>query len=81
MVRWFSGRLHDIGALEPTNSSTSTFNTVHYSLDLLVPVFGLGQRSFWIPDPGAVWYTSGFTVVGWILAACLVVGVGKIFKN
>lgn len=78
LVFWW---LHEIGALAPANSSAPAFNTVLYSLDLLVPVFSLGQRAFWIPDPGAVWVTSGFTIVGWILAACLVVGVGKIFKN
>jgi hypothetical protein len=73
--------LHDIGALTATSPPGPAFNSFLYTLDLLVPVFSLGQRAFWIPSPGVEWVAAGFTVVGWVLAACLVVGIGKIFKN
>ncbi|HJP74799.1 MAG TPA: hypothetical protein VJ914_11050 [Pseudonocardiaceae bacterium] len=73
--------LHDIGAFTPTNPPVPAFNSVLYTLDLLVPVFSLGQRAYWIPNPAAAWVAGAFTVVGWVLATCLVLGVGKIFKN
>jgi hypothetical protein len=79
LFRW----LHDTGLLKPKDSSVpvDSFNAAVYTLDLLVPVFSLGQRAFWIPISGAVWAAVGFTIVGWVLAGCLAVGVGKIFKN
>jgi hypothetical protein len=73
-------RLHAIGAIKPTGN-IADFNPFLYTLDLLVPVVSLGQRNFWVPTGVAVWVSSAFTVIGWILALCLAVGVGRIFKT
>lgn len=45
------------------------------------PVVSLGQRAFWTANGAAVWVSAVFTITGWILALCLAVGVGRIFKT
>ena len=72
--------LHGKGLLKPT-SGAPEFNSILYTLDLLVPVVSLGQRAFWTANGAAVWVSAVFTITGWILALCLAVGVGRIFKT
>jgi hypothetical protein len=74
-------RLHAIGAIRPAGNAAPDFNPYLYTLDLLVPVVSLRQRDFWVPTGVAVWVSAAFTVFGWILALCLAVGVGRIFKT
>lgn len=52
-----------------------------YTFDLLLPVVSLHHSDLWVPLGAARWLSLGFTVVGWILAICLVTGVGRIFKR
>ena len=74
--------LHQANALVPSGKPVPDFNAFLYTLDLLVPVVNLAQRSFWLPmGTLAVWLAAVFTAAGWILAACLLVGIGRIFKS
>ncbi len=68
------------GFLEP-KASGAQFAPFLYTLDLLLPVASLRQREVWVPDGAALWWSSAFTVLGWVLAICLVTGLGKAFKR
>jgi hypothetical protein len=73
--------LRNLQEIEASGGPVRSFNSTLYTLDLLIPVATLGQRSYWVPTGAAVWAAAVFTVAGWILAACLGVGIGKIFKS
>ncbi|CAL9556009.1 hypothetical protein SUDANB95_04498 [Actinosynnema sp. ALI-1.44] len=57
------------------------FEPVLYTLDLLLPVVNLRQRELWVPVGWVLWGSSAFTALGWVLAICLVTGLGKAFKR
>ena len=57
------------------------FNPFLYSLDLLLPVASLGQRSAFVTQGLAAWASAAFTVAGWLLGAVLVAGLGGVFKR
>ncbi|GAA0206706.1 hypothetical protein GCM10010492_00140 [Saccharothrix mutabilis subsp. mutabilis] len=57
------------------------FEPVLYTLDLLLPVVNLRQRELWVPVGWVLWGSSVFTALGWVLAICLVTGLGKAFKR
>ncbi|MEU7526405.1 hypothetical protein AB0A74_11755 [Saccharothrix sp. NPDC042600] len=57
------------------------FHPLLYTLDLLLPVVSLKQRDFWIAEGWALTFSTVFTVLGWVLAICLVTGLGKAFKR
>lgn len=57
------------------------FQPVLYTLDLLIPVVNLRQRDHWVPLGWTVWGSAAFTALGWILAICLVTGLGKAFRR
>lgn len=52
-----------------------------YTFDLLVPVVSLHHSELWVPQGATRWWAAAFTVVGWVLAICLVTGVGRLFKR
>jgi hypothetical protein len=56
-------------------------NPVLYTADLLLPVVSLKQRDNWVPLGAAEWGSAVFTGLGWVLALCLVAGVGRIVKT
>ena len=52
------------------------FQPVVYTVDLLVPVISLGQRTAWNPVSGvAQWTALALTLVGWVLTAAFVAGL------
>jgi hypothetical protein len=61
--------------------NSEQFNPWLYMFDLLVPVASLNQRDPWIALGAADWSAATFTVLGWVLALCLVAGVGRMFKT
>lgn len=73
--------LNNLHQFKPSSATVPDFNSILYTLDLLIPVASLGEHTYWVPTGAAQWVAALFTVLGWILAACLVVGVGKIFKS
>lgn len=52
-----------------------------YTIDLLLPVVSLKHSDLWVPLGLAKWCSLFFTLVGWMLAVCLVTGVGRLFKR
>ncbi|WP_285750415.1 hypothetical protein [Lentzea sp. NBRC 105346] len=57
------------------------FNPFLYTTDLLLPLVSIRHRDLWIPHGGGAVAAVAFTVMGWILAICLVTGVGRLFKR
>lgn len=57
------------------------FNPVLYSLDLLSPIGGLGQRDAFDPAGGWQWLAGLLVVAGWVLATALIAGVGRVYNR
>lgn len=66
--------------IEPRDDAPN-FNSVLYTLDLLVPVVNLKQRDFFVAHDIASWFAAGYTLAGWGLALALGIGVSRIFKT
>jgi hypothetical protein len=68
-------------------SSYPEFNPWFYSLDTLLPVLDLGQKSFWRPDPSgrsgtlAINYFYFQAIVGWALSLLAVAGFSGLVKS
>lgn len=68
-------------------SSYPEFNPWFYSLDTLLPVLDLGQKSFWRPDPRgsagmvAINYFYFQAIVGWALSLLAVAGFSGLVKS
>lgn len=64
------------------NSHPPRFQPVIYTLDVLLPVVGLGQKSSWQPATSGLmtWYW-GLTAAGWVLSAAVVAGLTGILKR
>ncbi|MEV6236462.1 hypothetical protein [Lentzea sp. NPDC051838] len=52
-----------------------------YTIDLLLPVVSLNHSQLWAPLGAAKWFSLAFTLLGWVLAICLVTGLGRLFKR
>jgi hypothetical protein len=63
------------------------FNPWMFSLDTLFPVFEIGQKEFWRPDPVQPWgqVTIGYyyfeSIVGWALSLLAVAGFSGLVKS
>lgn len=63
------------------------FNAWMYSLDTLLPVLDMGQKSYWRPDPGksggeiAIGYFYVQATVGWALSLLAVAGFSGLVKS
>jgi hypothetical protein len=58
------------------------FQPFIYTLDVLVPVVGLGQKAAWQPNGGPlVWFNFALTVAGWALATAVVAGLSGVLKR
>ncbi len=54
------------------------FDAFVYSLDLLIPVGGLGQRGAWHWAGGdAQWLAYAFVAIGWVLTTAVLAGVTR----
>ncbi len=60
--------------LTPAKDPGPEFQPAIYTLDLLVPVFKLGQDDAWIAHHAAQWWVLAFTIAGWALTTALVAG-------
>ena len=56
-----------------------SFNALVYSLDLLIPIGGLGQRSAWYWPDGSLsqWLSYALIAAGWLLTTAVVAGVTR----
>ena len=68
-------------------SSFPAFSPWMYSLDTLLPVLDMGQRSYWRPNPTkpggrvAINYFYFHSVVGWALSLLAVAGFSGLVKS
>ncbi|MFJ5310163.1 oxidoreductase [Streptomyces sp. NPDC088350] len=55
------------------------FNALVYTLDLLIPIGGLGQRTawYWAEGSPAQWLSYGLIAAGWLLTTAVVAGVTR----
>ncbi|WP_327350712.1 oxidoreductase [Streptomyces sp. NBC_01304] len=57
---------------------TSPFHPVAYTLDLLIPIGGLGQRNSWYwESTPAQWLAYALIAAGWLLTTAVVAGVTR----
>jgi hypothetical protein len=67
---------HTPHATEP--GQVPPFNAVVYTLDLLIPIGGLGQRTSWYWDGGAAaWLSYALIAAGWILTTAVLAGITR----
>ncbi|WP_367319051.1 oxidoreductase [Streptomyces sp. HUAS ZL42] len=67
---------HSPKATEP--GQVPPFNPFVYTLDLLIPIGGLGQRSAWFWEGGTpAWLAYGLTAAGWILTTAVLAGITR----
>jgi hypothetical protein len=53
------------------------FNAFVYTLDLLLPIVGFGQRTAWNPAGAEQWLAYLFIAVGWLLATSVAAGITR----
>jgi hypothetical protein len=71
--------LHHPAALKPDEAPH--FNPVLYSLDLLSPIGGFGQRDAFDPTGVWQWLAGVLVVASWVLATALIAGVGRVYNR
>jgi hypothetical protein len=58
-----------------------TFSPLGYTLDVLLPIVDLGQKSSWTPLGGAMYWSWALTGAGWVLATAVVAGLTSVLKR
>jgi len=72
---------------QPEAASYPEFNSPMYSLEALLPVLDVGQRTFWRPDPAKPFglfiltYFYLQTVIGWALSLLAVAGFSGLVRS
>ncbi|MFJ7629221.1 oxidoreductase [Streptomyces sp. NPDC097595] len=58
------------------------FQPLVYTLDLLIPIGGLGQRTAWYwPDSGVQWLAYLLIAFGWVLTTAVIAGVTRTLQK
>ncbi|MGW2477468.1 oxidoreductase [Streptomyces sp. NPDC001665] len=58
------------------------FQPLVYTLDLLIPIGGLGQRTAWYwPDGGLQWLAYLLIALGWVLTTAVIAGVTRTLQK
>ncbi|MFI9600565.1 oxidoreductase [Streptomyces sp. NPDC052043] len=63
--------------LPTQQGQTPPFHAFVYTLDLLIPVGGLGQRSAWYWTGATAWLAYAFIAAGWLLTTAVLAGVSR----
>jgi hypothetical protein len=58
-----------------------TFSPPGYTLDVLLPFAGLGQKSSWAPLGSAMYWSWALTGAGWVLATAVIAGLTSVLKR
>lgn len=58
-----------------------TFSPFGYTLDVLLPIVDLGQKSSWTPLGYAMYWSWALTLVGWVLVTAAVAGLTSVLKR
>ncbi|MER7706814.1 oxidoreductase [Kitasatospora sp. NPDC097605] len=53
------------------------FNPLVYTLDLLIPIGGLGQRGAWYWTGAQQWFGYSLTALGWLLTTAVLAGISR----
>jgi hypothetical protein len=80
---WFdraAGRHTIVPATRDLNPDVH-FNAARYTADLLIPGASLGERAHFLATGTTAWWTAGYTLAGWALAAMLIAGLTGVFKR
>ncbi|MBO8186111.1 oxidoreductase [Streptomyces spirodelae] len=57
------------------------WNSVLYTLDLLLPVITFGQDTAWDPAGGYQWIAAGMIMAGWVLATTVAAGATRLLRR
>ncbi len=57
------------------------FDPGRYTADVLIPGVDLGERDNFVPMGDIAWWSAGYTISGWALAALLIAGLTGVFKR
>lgn len=57
------------------------WNPALYSLDVLLPVIDLGQKSFWRMAGGWEWLSTAMILLGWLLATAVAAGTTRLLRR
>jgi hypothetical protein len=66
---------------EPSGPAERQFDAWVYTLDLLVPIVGFGQRDAFVPQGDTRWVAYGLTAAGWLLATAIVAGITRALRR
>ena len=73
------------GAHTPTSvkpGEGGPFQPLVYTLDLLIPIGGFGQRGSWYwTDDGVQWMAYALTAFGWVLTTAVIAGVTRALQK
>jgi hypothetical protein len=58
-----------------------TFSPIGYTLDVLLPIVDLGQKSSWTPQGGAMYWSWALTGAGWVLVTAVIAGLTSVLKR
>lgn len=63
------------------------FNPILYTIDTVIPLVSLDQRSVWYPDPQVrdgtfmLWWLNIATLLGWLLSSIFVLSLARLSRN
>jgi hypothetical protein len=80
---WWFKRAADQHTIVPAKDLNPEvhFNAARYTADLLIPGASLGERAHFLATGATAWWTAGYTLAGWALAAMLIAGLTGVFKR
>ena len=81
---WWFDRAADRHTIVPATRDLNPdvrFNAARYTADLLIPGASLGERAHFLATGTTAWWTTGYTLAGWALAAMLIAGLTGVFKR
>jgi hypothetical protein len=81
---WWFDRAADRQTIVPATRDLNPdlrFNAARYTADLLIPGASLGERAHFLATGTTAWWTTGYTLAGWALAAMLIAGLTGVFKR
>jgi hypothetical protein len=68
-------------AFTSTSAKAPSFNSFFYTLDILVPVFKLGEGDAWLASGPTLYVGWTISVIGWALTAAIVAGLSQIVRR
>lgn len=77
---WVEHSENHILEKDPTQNEP-TFHALIYTIDLLVPIIGLGQRENFTPRNGAEVAAACLLLCGWVLSSLLIAGLSGLVRR